>query len=242
MNITTKPARLAAFTCLGSTIIALSGAAALAGVEYDLTWNTIDGGGGTSVSGDFVLELNGTIGQHDAGVTLQGGVFQLAGGFWAGGGVEVSDPVADITAFNLVKGTLLGGGLPELRASDDAYFHTRSGIGQTFVDLHHMEVHLDLHTDVANPALLDLLFETRINDTAGTAQVRLWNWSTSRFVQVGAFALGSTDQVRQVLDVPAGAYVNAQGEMRLAIKHLVFVPQFAYFFQSFLDEVRVTVE
>jgi hypothetical protein len=241
MNTFNTPARFAAFACLGTTVIALSGAA-LAGDEYDLAWNTIDGGGGTSVSGDFVLELTGTIGQHDASVTLQGGVFQLAGGFWAGGGVEVSDPVADITAFTLVKGTLLGGGLPEFRASDDTYFHTRSGIGQTFIDLHHMEVHLDLHTDVANPALLDLLFETRINDTVGTSQVRLWNWSTSRFVQVGSFALGSTDQVRQILDVPAAAYVNAQGEMRLVIKHLVFVPQFAYFFQSFLDEVRVTVE
>ncbi len=44
-------------------------------------WNTIDGGGGFSSGGDF--ELEGTIGQPDAGI-LTGGDFELSGGFWAG--------------------------------------------------------------------------------------------------------------------------------------------------------------
>ena len=33
--------------------------------QFDLSWHTIDGGGGYSVGGTF--ELNGTIGQPDAG-------------------------------------------------------------------------------------------------------------------------------------------------------------------------------
>jgi hypothetical protein len=51
----------------------------------DLSWNTIDGGGGTAASGAFML--CGTIAQHDAG-TMSGGGFALRGGFWAveGGG------------------------------------------------------------------------------------------------------------------------------------------------------------
>lgn len=49
--------------------------------DYDLTWHTIDGGGGTSSGGDFVL--SGTIGQPDAG-TMTGGDYVLAGGFWSG--------------------------------------------------------------------------------------------------------------------------------------------------------------
>ncbi len=51
---------------------------------FNLTWFTVDGGGGTSSGGDFVL--SGTIGQPDAG-TLSGGGFVLRGGFW--------QPVAD---------------------------------------------------------------------------------------------------------------------------------------------------
>ncbi len=47
---------------------------------FDLTWNTIDGGGATPSSGG-AFELSGTIGQHDAG-TMSGGDFTLQGGFW----------------------------------------------------------------------------------------------------------------------------------------------------------------
>lgn len=48
---------------------------------YDLTWNTVDGGGASSTGG--VFELSGTIGQPDAGV-LAGGTYTLTGGFWGG--------------------------------------------------------------------------------------------------------------------------------------------------------------
>jgi hypothetical protein len=49
---------------------------------YNLGWWSVDGGGGTSGGGAFVL--SGTIGQPEAGVTLSGGVFQLTGGYWSG--------------------------------------------------------------------------------------------------------------------------------------------------------------
>jgi hypothetical protein len=61
---------------------------------FDLTWNTIDNGGGTSTGGGF--ELAGTIGQPDAGVTLIGGTFEVRGGFWAGGVEPVDTCPADI--------------------------------------------------------------------------------------------------------------------------------------------------
>lgn len=51
--------------------------------QFAIPWYTIDGGGGFSSAGAF--ELNGTIGQHDAGTVMTGGSFTLAGGFWAGG-------------------------------------------------------------------------------------------------------------------------------------------------------------
>lgn len=58
---------------------------------YDLTWHTIDGGGGTSTGGSY--ELAGTIGQPDAG-TMTGGDYELAGGFWTGGAdVEPECPI-----------------------------------------------------------------------------------------------------------------------------------------------------
>src|SRR5258706_10473780 len=49
------------------------------GGPYDLRWNTIDGGGGTSTGG--VYAVSGTIGQPDVG-TMGGGNYTLIGGFW----------------------------------------------------------------------------------------------------------------------------------------------------------------
>ena len=50
---------------------------------YDLTWSTVDGGGGTFSTGEG-YSLGGTAGQPDAGV-LSGGGYTLAGGFWGAG-------------------------------------------------------------------------------------------------------------------------------------------------------------
>ena len=47
---------------------------------YEITWWTIDGGGGEVTGGTYVL--NGTVGQPDAGKS-SGSHFTLYGGFWA---------------------------------------------------------------------------------------------------------------------------------------------------------------
>jgi hypothetical protein len=54
---------------------------AQSGGQFNLSWSTIDTGGGSSSGGQFVL--NGTIGQPDTG-TLMGGNFKIEGGFWSG--------------------------------------------------------------------------------------------------------------------------------------------------------------
>ncbi|HEY3242953.1 MAG TPA: hypothetical protein VGM03_06325 [Phycisphaerae bacterium] len=51
-----------------------------AGGAFDLSWNTIDGGGATFSSGG-TFSLGATIGQADAGA-LAGGAFTITGGFW----------------------------------------------------------------------------------------------------------------------------------------------------------------
>lgn len=55
------------------------------GAGYDLSWWTVDGGGGESSGDDYALA--GTVGQPDA-ATLTGGDYSLVGGFWAGAAVK----------------------------------------------------------------------------------------------------------------------------------------------------------
>ena len=54
---------------------------------YDLSWWTVDGGGGTLEDGTYTLR--GTIGQPDAAV-WQGDKYTLAGGFWGGWAAPVA--------------------------------------------------------------------------------------------------------------------------------------------------------
>jgi uncharacterized membrane protein len=64
---------------------------AQSGGGYDLSWSTVDGGGGTfSTGGGY--SLGGTAGQPDAGLAT-GGSYTLGGGFWGGGAVTATDNV-----------------------------------------------------------------------------------------------------------------------------------------------------
>ena len=55
-------------------------ALAQTGGGYDLTWSTIDGGGGELTGGEYTLA--GTVGQPEPGA-LTGGPYIAEGGFWA---------------------------------------------------------------------------------------------------------------------------------------------------------------
>ena len=63
--------------------LAITAAIAMSDATYDLSWWTVNAGGGTTASGKY--SLSGTAGQYDAGV-LSGGKYDLGGGYWATGG------------------------------------------------------------------------------------------------------------------------------------------------------------
>jgi len=143
---------------------------------------------------------------------------------------------------SVLTGTLLAGDLSVLESSDDNYLHTRSGFGQTFIDLHHMEMQISAVTNVDNPSSLDLTIESRIDEPSGIAQVRLLNHNTQQYDLVGSHPLGSTDAIHTFEDIDATNYVSAQDEIELRIKHIVFVPFLAFTFESFIDWVEIVVE
>ena len=59
--------------------VAVAASGAAQAQPFDLSWFSIDGGGGTSSGGAYTV--SGTIGQPDAG-QLAGGGYTLSGGFW----------------------------------------------------------------------------------------------------------------------------------------------------------------
>ena len=63
--------------CLLASAFCLTGWAQ----PYSIDWHKVAGGGGTSTGGTY--QINGTIGQYDAGGPMTGGNYSLTGGFWA---------------------------------------------------------------------------------------------------------------------------------------------------------------
>ena len=61
--------------------VMISSAYSQTGGSYDLSWNTIDGGGGVSRGGQYIIV--GTFGQPDAAFS-KGGGYEVLGGFWPG--------------------------------------------------------------------------------------------------------------------------------------------------------------
>ena len=82
--------RLKVFTTIlfAACLFASISAFGQSGGDYILPWRTIDGGGGTSSAGQFVVMS--TIAQHDAAVSA-GGPYELLGGFWSGGPLCIVD-------------------------------------------------------------------------------------------------------------------------------------------------------
>ena len=77
--------RITALSLALLCVLLVAGVVLAAPQVFDLSWWTVDGGGGTSMGETYTLE--GTIGQAEAGYQMTGGEFTLAGGFWGVGGV-----------------------------------------------------------------------------------------------------------------------------------------------------------
>jgi len=111
------------------------------GQPFDLSWHTVDGGGGINIAGGS-FSLSGTIGQSDAQTppVMTGGTFELVGGFWPGTSVVCSCPGdmngdtqrngLDISQFAqcVISGGACGcadvDGIPGVNMSDAAVFVT----------------------------------------------------------------------------------------------------------------------
>ncbi|MEA3397058.1 MAG: hypothetical protein U9R05_06315 [Chloroflexota bacterium] len=76
--------RITLLLALAALLLAAGAVLAQTGGGYDLTWYTIDGGGGMVSGGSYTLA--GAAGQPEPGPALTGGGYTLYSGFWPGAG------------------------------------------------------------------------------------------------------------------------------------------------------------
>lgn len=80
-----KPKRILALVAALAVLVSPTSAAfAQTGGPYELTWTTVDVGGGALTGGAY--SLVSTIGQAEASPAASGGAYSLVGGVWGGSG------------------------------------------------------------------------------------------------------------------------------------------------------------
>ena len=80
-RLRTRPWKARLAILLLALLFLISSALVTANATYELSWWTVDGGGGSSTGSGY--KLSGTIGQFDAGF-LSGQPYELEGGYWTG--------------------------------------------------------------------------------------------------------------------------------------------------------------
>ncbi len=191
------------------------------------TWNVVTDGPGTVPVEELIWKDNATL----MAVTHGRGIY-LA---------DVLLP-AHLTGATVTRGQVLAGDVGSLRESDDIVLRTRSGYGATFTDLHSLEMTVLATTDRPSPTTLDLAVESRINQTTGTARLRLRNWNTTQLETISQYAIGSTEAIHTVTGLDATKYVRSDGAIELQVRHIVVVPVFAFTFESYFDWMELTAE
>lgn len=138
------PALIPFLVCAALAACAPSGASAQAGGAYDLSWNSLAGGGQTFATGG-AYSLGSTTGQSGAGA-LAGGAYAISGGFWnlspaATTGVDpAAPPVPRVFAARLAganpsrTSSAIQFDLPSLRRVDVSLFGVDGRLVRRLVD------------------------------------------------------------------------------------------------------------
>jgi hypothetical protein len=171
MKLNTNLTNSAAFT-----FILLTGLVSrLSAQPFTIGWHTIDGGGGFSAAGN--LELDGTIGQHDAATAISGGSFSLTGGFWAAGRGNGQTTANSYTVF---RGIHVSGELTDSFASDNSYLKFNPGIVQLPSDA---PIWLIFDGELPNdsPNSLSVTIESFANSVGLEVTIEMFNFGTDSY-------------------------------------------------------------
>lgn len=150
-------------------------------------------------------------------------------------------PSAELTGLEITSGSLIDGKLADLEESDGLELHLLSGFGVTFAELHRSELLVRGHNTVSSPCCMRIMLTSRIDQPSGTAKLGLRNWNTNQFDTLSVRTVGIDSSRLSAECIDVSDYINQLGEIEVSVVHLVFVPFFAFTFESFVDQVEISV-
>lgn len=210
------------------------------GQVFDISWYKIAGGGGYASGGNF--ELDGTIGQHDAGAVMSGGRFTMSGGFWAGS-VGSTVETALVNSINVELGSINSGSVVELQASDNQYLL----LDPVFEQFRYQLIFtLNGVSSTQTPSGLTFNLEAKTFNLVGVVEQRieLFNYTTGQFEVVDTRPAGPTDSVTTVTPIgdPAQFVENGTGAIQARIRYQNTVPFWIFSLQNAYLPFRTRVD
>lgn len=147
---------------------------------------------------------------------------------------------AELTDLQILDGEILGGGLEELRGSDDQYLHIKARVTGEAAQAHLLRLHVGAFTEVQGPAGMAIAVESRITDISATATILLRDWDTGEMIEVEQFEVSMAERVHRFAVADPTRFVRpGDGRIEMEIKEIVLLPFTLDGFQSFFDRVLI---
>ena len=138
----------------------------------------------------------------------------------------------------VTRGTLVSGDKNSLMKSDNDRLQARARVRSDGAQ--ETRLLARFKTRLADPCALDLIIESKINQSGGTAKVYLKNWNTGKLSCVKTYSIGENEK-RKAIDDLGSRYISDDGVIVMYITHRVNDPQHSNGFKSYFDHIQARV-
>ena len=154
-------------------------------------------------------------------------------------------PVTDVelTDFNVIRGSLLGGNLNSLTENDNNNLRVNSVFGFLSSEPNVQETEVEAESPITTVSTLSFATRVRLNNPGGSGQVRIRNWDNNNLITFMNYSPTTTEQefTSGNISNPNRFVRNSDGAIEVRIKHVVVATFSLSGFISFTDEVRFEV-
>ncbi|MGI9015065.1 MAG: FG-GAP repeat domain-containing protein [Phycisphaerales bacterium] len=159
------------------------------------------------------------------------------------GNGSLSGTPATLQDVSIALGTLVSGGLEDIRESDDVDLIGRSQFGFLSSEPNVFDLRIGSTTNVQSPARIDLAVEARLNNPNGNVNIRLRDYDSGNLEQVHSYILGTTELRETASVTPAAQFVrSADGRIELSMKTVVIATFSTSGFRIEVDQVAIALQ
>ncbi len=224
--------------CLAAGPIVING-----GDAYEILWQSIGFGQDSTLAGATSFgagyQLTGVVDPGQTGDFIGSGYAMVA----SVGAGNVGRPSGGSVTPAMVEveiGDHRSGGVGDLHQVDDRILIASSAAGHSRTEPNVTETVFGAFHSGSSATTLTLTIDSSITSPGGVATVRLRNWATGEWAQVGRYPIGTSVESFTIEGIEAADYVHEKdGRIELSIRHVVITTFEVGGFESRYDRIAI---